>query len=45
MDFISGTTFFKDAGNAGIFLSIVNKERRDRWLEINLGVELKSSKL
>jgi hypothetical protein len=42
MEFIQGCTFFKDEGNAEIFLAIVNVEKRDRWLEINLGVELKS---
>jgi hypothetical protein len=41
MEFIQGCTFFKDEGNAGIFLAIENAEKRDRWLEINLGVELK----
>lgn len=40
MAFIEGCAFFKDDGNAGIFLSITDKERRDRWLEINLSVEL-----
>jgi hypothetical protein len=34
--------FFKDKGNAGIFLAIVDVKKRDRWLEINLGVKLKS---
>jgi hypothetical protein len=42
MDFIQGCTFFKDEGNTGIFLAIESSEKRDRWLEINLGVELKS---
>jgi hypothetical protein len=41
MEFIEGCAFFKDEKNAGIFLSITNLARRDRWLEINLHVELK----
>lgn len=41
MEFIQGCIFFKDEGNAGIFIAIENAEKRDRWLEINLGVELK----
>jgi hypothetical protein len=41
MEFIDGCTFFKDDQNAGIFLSISDIARRDRWLEINLRVELK----
>jgi hypothetical protein len=41
MEFIKGCAFFKDEKNAGIFLSITNLARRDRWLEINLHVELK----
>jgi hypothetical protein len=41
MESIQGCTFFKDEGNAEIFLAIVNVEKRDRWLEINLGFELK----
>jgi hypothetical protein len=41
MEFIEGCAFFKDEKNAGIFLSITNLTRRDRWLEINLHVELK----
>lgn len=41
MEFVQGCAFFKDEGNAGIFLAISNVEKRDRWLEINLSVELK----
>ena len=42
MEFIQGCTFFKDEGNAGIFLAITDAKKRDRWLEINLSVKLKS---
>jgi hypothetical protein len=42
MEFIQGCTFFKDEGNAGIFLAITSAEKRDRWLEIALNIELKS---
>jgi hypothetical protein len=30
IEFIQGCTFFKDEGNAEIFLAIVNVEKRDR---------------
>lgn len=40
MEFIRGCTFFKDEGNAGIFLAISDEVKRDRWLEISLEVEL-----
>jgi hypothetical protein len=45
IEFIQGCTFFKDKGNAGIFLAINNAKKRDRWLEINLGVELKNTSI
>lgn len=41
MEFIQGCKFFKEEGNAGIFLAITSIEKRDRWLEIELGIELK----
>ena len=41
MEFFEACAFFKDEKNAGIFLSITSLARRDRWLEINLHVELK----
>jgi hypothetical protein len=40
MVFIQGCTFFEDISKARIFLSIIDVERRDRWLEISLNVEL-----
>ena len=40
MEFIHGCTFLKDEGNAGIFLAITEVEKRDRWLEVSLGVDL-----
>jgi hypothetical protein len=39
--FIQGCTFFGDEAMANIFTSITLEDRRDRWLEINLRVELK----
>jgi hypothetical protein len=40
MVFIAGCTFFEDEHKARSFLAISSVERRDRWLEINLGTEL-----
>jgi hypothetical protein len=41
MEFIEASTFFEDERKAGNFLVITDLKRRDRWLEIQLGIELK----
>ena len=41
IEFIKASTFFKDKRKAGNFLVITDLKRRDRWLEIQLGIELK----
>jgi hypothetical protein len=41
MAFIKGCTFFEDKAKARIFISISNIKRRDRWLEVNLYIELR----
>jgi hypothetical protein len=40
MAFLQAYSFFKDEGNANTFITLEDKEFRDRFLEINLGVEL-----
>jgi hypothetical protein len=41
MEFIKASTFFKDKRKAGNFLVITDLKRQDRWLEIQLRIELK----
>ena len=41
MVFIEACTFFEDEHKARSFLAIINVERCDCWLEINLQTELK----
>jgi hypothetical protein len=41
IEFINASTFFKDERKAGNFLVITDLQRRDRWLEIQLQIELK----
>jgi hypothetical protein len=38
--FIKACTFFEEENKARSFLAITNTERRSRWLEINLRIEL-----
>jgi hypothetical protein len=45
MEFINACAFFKDDKNAGIFLSITDVQRRDRWLEINLSITLEEEEV
>jgi hypothetical protein len=45
MEFINACAFFKDDKNAGIFLSITDVQRRDRWLEINLSITLEEEEI
>lgn len=40
MEFFECCTFLKDEGNAGLFLAISDPTRRDRWLEISVGIQL-----
>ena len=40
MVFIKACTFFEEENKARSFLAITNTERRSRWLEINLRIEL-----
>jgi hypothetical protein len=40
MAFLQACSFFKDEGNANTFITLEDEEFRDRFLEINLGVEL-----
>jgi hypothetical protein len=40
MVFIEACTFFEDEHKACSFLAILNIERRNRWLEVNLRTEL-----
>jgi hypothetical protein len=42
MAFIHGCNFFADDKMACIFIGITSEDRRDRWLEVNLQVEIKS---
>ena len=44
IEFINACAFFKDDENAGIFLSIIDTQRR-RWLEINLSIVLKEEEI
>jgi hypothetical protein len=38
--FLQACSFFKDKRNANTFITLKDKEFHDRFLEINLGVEL-----
>jgi hypothetical protein len=38
--FIKACVFFKDEGNSSTFIILEDEEFRDRFLEINLGIEL-----
>jgi hypothetical protein len=40
MAFFQVCSFFKDKGNANTFITLKDKEFRDRFLEINLRVKL-----
>lgn len=38
--FIKACTFFKDDGNAAIFITLTDTETRDQWLEVALSAQL-----